>query len=204
MQQLSVRSVSILVLAVALNILGATAALAQGKPSSKIYPALARLHGEYAAHLADHASIPFASPSGLVRVAGDSVLVDAVTSGDGRLLEPVLAALGMRDTSVFGRVVSGWLPISAIPALEGIAILRSAQPSSFIAHVGAITSQGDAALRSDITRNTLGVSGAGVKVGVLSDSFNCRGGAAADIASGDLPAVEVIDESPACGGSADE
>ncbi|MEQ9122831.1 MAG: S8 family serine peptidase, partial [Alphaproteobacteria bacterium] len=37
-----------------------------------------------------------------------------------------------------------------------------------------------------------GVDGAGVAVGVLSDSFDALGGAAADRASGDLPAVTVL------------
>ena len=39
---------------------------------------------------------------------------------------------------------------------------------------GAVTSQGDFAQRSDIIRTTYpSVTGAGITVGVLSDSFNC-------------------------------
>jgi len=43
------------------------------------------------------------------------------------------------------------------------------------------------------------VDGTGVTVGVLSDSFNCLGGAAAGVASGDLPlaaAITVLEEGP--------
>jgi hypothetical protein len=76
---------------------------------------------------------------------------------------------------------------------------------------GAVTSQGDHAQRSDLARSNYGVSGAGVKVGVLADSFNLTnpatasypGGdnAAADSAGGDLPAagVQVIQESSSGG-----
>src|ERR1035437_9311477 len=52
---------------------------------------------------------------------------------------------------------------------------------------GTSDSQGDRAHRADDARNTYGYSGAGVRIGVLSDSFNATGGAAADVASGNLP-----------------
>jgi len=43
-----------------------------------------------------------------------------------------------------------------------------------------------------------GVDGTGVKVGVLSDSYNCLNGAAAGVATGDLPpGVVVLDPPPA-------
>ncbi len=62
----------------------------------------------------------------------------------------------------------------------------------------------DQAVRGDIARQAFGVSGAGIKVGILSDSFDVLGGAAQDIAEGGLPAggVTVLEEGPA--GSHDE
>ena len=54
-------------------------------------------------------------------------------------------------------------------------------------------------MRADIARNTFGVDGTGVMVGVLSNTFNCLGGAPAGVASGDLPAIAVLEEGP-CGG----
>jgi hypothetical protein len=61
----------------------------------------------------------------------------------------------------------------------------------------------DQAVYGDVARATYGVSGAGIKVGILSDSFDVLGGAAAEEASGDLPAnVTVLEEGPA--GSHDE
>jgi len=52
---------------------------------------------------------------------------------------------------------------------------------------GSETSQGDALIGADVARSTFGVTGAGVKVGILSDSFDALGGYAGGIASGDLP-----------------
>ena len=59
-------------------------------------------------------------------------------------------------------------------------------------------------MRSDIARSTFGVNGSGINVGVLSDSFNCLGGAAGDTANGDLPSVTVIQEISICTGATDE
>jgi hypothetical protein len=57
--------------------------------------------------------------------------------------------------------------------------------------LGLIKSQGDITHSADKGRTTFGVNGAGVKVGVLSSSYNCQGGANADIANGELPATGV-------------
>ena len=60
---------------------------------------------------------------------------------------------------------------------------------------------GDKALRADVARVSYGVSGAGVKVGILSDSFNIHGGYALDIADGALPVgVQVLQEGLSSGG----
>eukprot|EP00898_Chlorokybus_atmophyticus_P000969 jgi/Chlat1/1873/Chrsp141S02182 len=56
-----------------------------------------------------------------------------------------------------------------------------------------VQSQGDKAMRADALKAMVpGLTGAGVKVGVLSDSYNALGGAAKDVASGDLPAGVVV------------
>lgn len=57
-------------------------------------------------------------------------------------------------------------------------------------HRGSANNQGDAAQRSNIARTTYGLTGAGVKVGVLSDSANAADGGLADSqATGDLPST---------------
>ena len=52
---------------------------------------------------------------------------------------------------------------------------------------GSVNSQGDRTHRADDVRATYGYSGAGIRIGVLSDSYNALGGAPADVASGNLP-----------------
>lgn len=52
---------------------------------------------------------------------------------------------------------------------------------------GSVTSEGDTQLKADQARTTFGVDGTGVRVGVLSDSYDNLGGAATDVSTGDLP-----------------
>ena len=52
---------------------------------------------------------------------------------------------------------------------------------------GSVNSEGDRTHRADDARNTFGFAGQGIRIGVLSDSYNATGGAPADIASGNLP-----------------
>ncbi len=64
--------------------------------------------------------------------------------------------------------------------------LRKNYPEQFAAN-SPVTSEGDRAHRADDARNTYGFSGAGIKIGVLSDSYNATAGAATDVLNGDLP-----------------
>jgi hypothetical protein len=56
-----------------------------------------------------------------------------------------------------------------------------------ILNSGSVNSQGDVAHRANNARAAFSVNGAGIRIGVLSDSFDNLGGATADILSGDLP-----------------
>lgn len=50
-----------------------------------------------------------------------------------------------------------------------------------------ITSEGDTQLGAATARTTFGVDGTGIKIGVLSDSYDNLGGAATDVSNGELP-----------------
>ncbi len=99
--------------------------------------------------------------------------------------------------------------------------LRAAMPRT---RSGAVTSQGDFAQRSDLLRSGNALTGAGVTVGVISDSFDCYSvfaangvpasgdagyasngflaTAAADESTGDLPSsVNVLAEAPCMDGT---
>jgi hypothetical protein len=171
---------------------------------------LLALHAEHQAYLkqtsAQGAAAPaFQSSNTIAPITGGSVVIDAAASGDPEALAADLRALGADKVTVFGRMVSGRLPITAIPALKDLASLQFARPAYATTNVGAVTSQGDRAMRADIARATFGVDGTGVLVGTLSDSYDCLGGAAAGVASGDLPAgVTVLEEKSPCTGATDE
>ena len=128
---------------------------------------------------------------------GQYVLIDATaTDGNGASLLDQLQGMGLLIGSSFGAIASGWLPVDKIEELSGLADLHFARESSMLSNVGAVTTQADASLHSNSARATYAVNGAGVKVGILSDSFNSKGGYSTDIATGDLPpGVQVIQDS---------
>ena len=77
------------------------------------------------------------------------------------------------------------------------ALTAAATPIAAISPVG---SGSDQALQANAARAVDGVSGGGIRIGILSDSFNVTGGYAADIADGALPAgVTVLKEGPSSG-----
>ena len=180
-------------------------AAAQGlKPATKMTDDLAALHEQHLA--ASAARVPLDMTDSILPVDGDFVTVDATAAGDPNVLAADLHALGALDIAVSGWRVSARLPIAALPSLETLPSLRFLWPAYSASNVGAVTSQGDVAMRADIARNHFGLDGAGVTVGVLSDSFNCLGGAAGGVASGDLPTVTVVQEASgsACTNGTDE
>ena len=78
------------------------------------------------------------------------------------------------------------VPVSRLNELENVQEVRKARAEYKPGH-GAVVSQGDTAMKSHLARVTYGVNGAGVKVGVLSDSYNNLGGAAVGVTNGELP-----------------
>jgi hypothetical protein len=52
----------------------------------------------------------------------------------------------------------------------------------------AIDNSSQVALGANVATQLYGVTGAGLKIGIISDSYNALGGAAQDVANGDLPA----------------
>src|SRR6185312_1788274 len=182
----------------------ATAQSGKGGPMAKLAHSLLNLHEQYTTYLTQRSAVSFSSSDPLVTVVDQRVVVDAVASGNPNVLKADLESLGMEHAMAFGRIVSGQLPVSAIPAAARLTSLRFARSAVAVTSAGAVTTQGDIAMRSDIARADLGVNGAGITVGVLSNSFNCLGDAANDITNGDLPPVTVIQEISSCTTSTDE
>ncbi len=125
------------------------------------------------------------------------IAIDATANEvDGQVLLNDLQSLGLEDGQYYQRIVSGYFPISKLSLLRNVATLRFARPSyKPLFTAGKVTSQGDKAMRADVARQTYNVTGAGSKVGVLSDSYNALKGAADGVASNDLPPnVQVLSD----------
>jgi hypothetical protein len=80
--------------------------------------------------------------------------------------------------ATFGRVISGLLPIKAIDELEQIPSLQYVVPAyKPWKNVGKVNSEGDSAMRSSIAKKKFEIDGLGVKIGILSDSYDNLHGA---------------------------
>jgi hypothetical protein len=214
-----------------LHAFGSRSAQQRLSPSgSKYDAALADLSRHAALARPDHALEDLRAMAPAVKFnqsaadAAPLVLIDAVTRGDPQQLKAALVELGLQRAAVYSNDVSGWLPVTQLDAATARAELHSIRAAMSRTRTGAVTSQGDFVQHSDVTRSDNSLSGAGVTVGVLSDSFNCyavfaANGVAAsgnagyasngflatastDESSGDLPStVNVVAEAPCMDGT---
>src|SRR5688572_8996937 len=112
-------------------------------------------------------------------------------------LRTQLIAKGLVDATLHPTAVSGRAPVAALADMAATSGLKFLRPTLAMAHRGSVTSQGDRSLRADLARRETGVNGPNIRVGVLSDSYDCAPGpfvegapftrAAEDIANRDLP-----------------
>lgn len=135
----------------------------------------------------------------IFQVVDDNVFISIVTqpgSYEAALALLVTAEYGLSEEAgdEVNGVISGLFPIMNLLLLNELPdLLISASPVySALTNAGIVTSQGDIAMRSDFARDGFQVNGQGVKVGVLSDSYNTILGdpAADDVLKGDLPGVD--------------
>jgi hypothetical protein len=87
-------------------------------------------------------------------------------------------------------VVYAAVPLAALETVAELPFVRWIRsPAYSVRRTGSVTSEGDTVMRADLVRTTLGVTGKGVKVGIIADSL-CD--PATSIHSGDLPATITV------------
>lgn len=99
-------------------------------PLAKIGLDLALLYYEYQAHVDDGGAPEDFQPRTVTApVDSGFVTVDATVEETARTLREDLEALGLKRVAAAKRMVSGRLPIKAIPDMAALASLRSARPA---------------------------------------------------------------------------
>jgi PKD repeat protein len=147
--------------------------------------------------------------------SGSSSVLVRITAQDVAALRPALQARGFVTVAEKASLhfIEGELPVSQLaPGAAGIEALAAQGLLGVRAvwkpmtNVGRVQNQADYALESYRVRGAqAGYSGKNQRVGVMSDSYNSRGGAPAGVASGDLPAnVQVLQDLTAAEGGSDE
>ncbi len=152
--------------------------------------------------------LPTDGPGSLLRADDGRLLVDVEVTGEGVLGSPELDATGATATAVdpTGTVATVAVDASALDDLVAVPGVLSATevqepvvggsgvgttpggpaPTSAACSDRAI-SEADTQLKAALARSTNGVSGNGIKVGVLSDTYGAAGSPATDVADGELP-----------------
>lgn len=123
---------------------------------------------------------------------GDTILIDAVaTDGNVQALMQELQLLGIERAKIYNNIIYGYMPVNTIPSLDSCKYLVNATPEfKPKTNVGSVTSEGVQSMLSGDASERFGVNGKGIKIGILSDSYNVLDGANSGVLSGDLPGTE--------------
>jgi hypothetical protein len=175
--------------------------------SRKIVSSLRALVADFHAHGITRGNAPALDAGG--RFSSETLKVDAT----GRVqvyvfvtdtADAALAALRSHDLDIElvspeTGIVQGWVPVENLESLAAEQAVVKIRPPSYTRHeTGPVTSEGDAIHRCDQAR-ALGFTGAGIKVGVVSDGVL---GLGASQAAGELGAVQVLTSGPGDEGTA--
>jgi subtilisin family serine protease len=144
----------------------------------------------------------------LLNATDGYINVDVALTGKGSDARAAFESYGVTNVSTYENHLSGRVPIAALGTLARNSSVVAVRPALSRTRAGVTTTQGDKAQRSDDGRRNFGLTGFGVKVGVLSDSFDCTHAplvndpeanyttAAEDATNNDLPRVQVLKDLP--------
>lgn len=129
--------------------------------------------------------------------ARDGYVAVSAYGNDLGALRAQLVSKGLIAAKQHGTAVSGRAPVAALADMAATPGLKFLRPTLAMARAGSVVTQGDRSLRADRARRESGVNGRGIRIGVMSDSYDCSPGAlvagqpftraAQDVANGDLP-----------------
>jgi Subtilase family/Secretion system C-terminal sorting domain len=139
-----------------------------------------------------------------IQYRGDGVVIDVSVKGSVKSAKEDLQKNGFQVSGVYGRVISGIIPLVSLGKLETLESIQYAKPAfnpirpfksagslgngkKSGSKITPVISQGDIAQRSDIARKKYNVKGVGVKVGIISDSYDNLGTAKKGVKQGELP-----------------
>ena len=188
------------------------------KIPSRLSPELKKLSENYGpnariAQSTQKPAVPADALSSFFQIKGGKIVVDVTATGDLQTTLAELIKLGFQVKASYGKVISGLIPLSALPQLESATAIRWVKPAykplrvvnpvsksdrvsgttngqsgpAVAPRPTPVISQGDTAQLSYTARKKYKVDGSGVKVGILSDSYNNLGAAATGVIHGELP-----------------
>ena len=194
---------------------------AHNGPMANLGPDLVSIYGQYQTYLATGKTGTFSiSPQNTwaknVKFLGDYVGVSVYGAGDFSAYIAQVQSVGMvvGGYDVGTRLIDGLIPIGKLPQLAALKQTDGArvQAPAISFSQGLAKNQSEQAQLADVAKTQFNVNGAGVTVGVLSDSVNrFAGGLADSVRTGDLPkkadgtaAVNVLFDSDLASGQTDE
>ena len=164
-------------------------------------PAQRKLHSHlvYAIKMSRNEPIAPGVPTQRLNFAPEAdgrVLVDITA----KVTEPLLALVRQNGEVVSTHpdydAIRARLPLGGLEVVAGSADVRWIRPAlEPKKQTGRLTSEGDTTHRAGLARTNFNVMGAGVKIGVLSDSVDFLAGS---LASGDVPSVTILPGQAGC------
>ena len=134
----------------------------------------------------------------IIRDSKVLIEIKSTTGNFDKLLDKLITKTGFTSESSLpgNNLITGWIPIINLMSIQDYAkyveYVRPVFPS-IINNSGRALNLGDYSLHSDVARKGYGITGKGVKVGVLSDSYDSKGLSGNDVINGDLPGAGNID-----------
>ena len=159
----------------------------EGKIAQALLDALPKTGNTGANARLDADAIVLGYPDLIKSADGTQFLVKMTAKGDIENLVGSVENLGYKVEAKGKFALDVWVPIGQINDLALLPNLAYAQANFAPMHNALVQGQGDAAMKSNLARSTYSVNGAGVKIGVMSDSYDALGGAAAGVLAGELP-----------------